>query len=549
MNASVQLDDGLRILVFAPIGRDTELTTDLLTRASIPCHGCTSLHEVCDEMRRGAGAILLTEEALSDPALDELAAALMEQPPWSDISILLFAGGDRNQASLRTLHKLEVLRNVTLLDRPVRTAAVVSTVRAAVRGRQRQYELRDVLTALQKSRIDAENANRLKDEFLATVSHELRTPLNAILGWVVMLRQARFEPSRVASILEIVERNAKAQAQLIADVLDISRMISGRVKLEFAPVPLARVIADAVDSIRPGAVAKGIEIRLDIDDGVVANADGERLQQVVWNLLSNACKFTPEGGRIDVSLRSDATTAMIVVADTGVGIPVEFLPYVFDRFRQADQGFTRAHGGLGLGLAIVKHLVEMHGGDVRASSRGPGTGATLEVRLPMARVVDRRKPIVDDDSSEIPAIDLSDHFVLVVEDDETTRELVATILSQAGARVKTAASAAAAMAEFEVEVPGLLLADIGMREEDGLALIRRIRQRSPGRGGLVRAVALSAYARPEDREATLAAGYDDFLTKPAMPGDVIRAVNRWLRPKADVGRERRRTRRAAQAAG
>jgi signal transduction histidine kinase/CheY-like chemotaxis protein len=549
MNASVQLDDGLRILVFAPIGRDTELTTDLLTRANIPCHGCTSLHEVCDEMRRGAGAILLTEEALSDPALDELAAALMEQPPWSDISILLFAGGDRNQASLRTLHKLEVLRNVTLLDRPVRTAAVVSTVRAAVRGRQRQYELRDVLTALQKSRIDAENANRLKDEFLATVSHELRTPLNAILGWVVMLRQARFEPSRVASILEIVERNARAQAQLIADVLDISRMISGRVKLVFAPVPLARVIVDAVDSIRPGAVAKGIEIRLDIDEGVVANADGERLQQVVWNLLSNACKFTPEGGRIDVSLRSDATTAMIVVTDTGVGIPVEFLPYVFDRFRQADQGFTRAHGGLGLGLAIVKHLVEMHGGDVRASSRGPGTGATLEVRLPMARVVDRRKPIGDDDSSEIPAIDLSDHFVLVVEDDETTRELVATILSQAGARVKTAASAAAAMAEFEVEVPGLLLADIGMREEDGLALIRRIRQRSPGRGGLVRAVALSAYARPEDREATLAAGYDDFLTKPAMPGDVIRAVNRWLRPKADVGRERRRTRRAAQAAG
>ncbi len=547
MSAPVQSNNDLRVLVFAPIGRDTELTADLLTRASIPCHACTSLHEVCGEMRNGAGAILLTEEALSDPGLDELAAALTEQPPWSDISILLFAGGDRNQASLRTLHKLEVLRNVTLLDRPVRTAAVVSTVRAAVRGRQRQYELRDVLMALQKSRIDAENANRLKDEFLATVSHELRTPLNAILGWVAMLRQARFEPSRVASILEIVERNARAQAQLIADVLDISRMISGRVKLEFSPVSLARVIVDAVDSIRPGAVAKGIELHVDVDEGAVANADGERLQQVVWNLLSNACKFTPQGGRIDISLQSDGTSATVIVSDTGVGIAPDFLPYVFDRFRQADQGFTRAHGGLGLGLAIVKHLVEMHGGEVRASSGGPGKGATFEVRLPLARVIDRRKPIVKEDSSEIPAIDLSGHFVLVVEDDEATRELVATILGQAGARVKTAGSVAAAMAEFEVEVPGLLLADIGMPEEDGLSMIRRIRQRSPGRGGLVRAVALSAYARPEDRDAALAAGYDDFLTKPAMPADVLRAVNRWLRRKVAVPRERRRTRRAAQA--
>jgi signal transduction histidine kinase/ActR/RegA family two-component response regulator len=538
--------DPLRVLVHAPIGRDAELTSSLLTRHNVACHVCGSVREVCHEMRAGAGAIMLTEEVLSDPAIDDLAVTLGEQPAWSDISILLFAGGDRNQASLRTLHKLEVLRNVTLLDRPLRTAAVVSTVRAAVRGRRRQYELRDVLAALHKARIDAETANRLKDEFLATVSHELRTPLNAILGWVAMLRQARFEPARVATILEIIERNAKAQAQLIADVLDISRMISGRVKLEVAPVSLARVIYDAVDSIRPGAVAKGIDLHIDLDEEAVANADADRLQQVVWNLLSNACKFTPEGGRIDVTLRADSTVATITVADTGVGIPGEFLPYVFDRFRQADQGFTRAHGGLGLGLAIVKHLVEMHGGEVHAASEGEGNGASFEVRLPLARIVERRRPPEpQEDAGVLPKVDLSDHLVLIVDDDEATRDLLEAIVSGAGARVKTVNNVAMALAELDVEVPAVVIGDIGMPGEDGLSMIRRMRQRAPGRGGLVPAIALSAYARPEDREAALASGYDEFLTKPAMPADVLRAVARVLTRREPLTRERRRAPRPA----
>ena len=539
--------DDLRVLVFAPIGRDTHLTTELLTRAAIPCHACFSLHEVCEEMRAGAGAILLTEESLSDPAIDDLAAALAGQAAWSDVSILLFAGGDRNQASLRTLHKLEVLRNVTLLDRPVRTAAVVSTVRAALRGRQRQYELRDTMLALQTSRIDAEHANRLKDEFLATVSHELRTPLNAILGWVAMLRQARFEPSRVASILEIVERNAKAQAQLIADVLDISRMVSGRVKLEVSAVSLARVMCDAVDSIRPGAAARAIELHLDVDEGPIANADPDRLQQIVWNLLSNACKFTPEGGRIDVSLRTDQTHATITVADTGAGISPDFLPFVFDRFRQAEQGSTRSHGGLGLGLAIVKHLTEMHGGEVVAQSPGPGQGATFEVRLPLARSIERAvRARQEDDStaSELPDVNLSDRSILVVDDDEATRDLLVTLLARSGGYVKAVDSVRAAMAAFEVDTPELVLADIGLPEEDGLSMIRRIRQRPPARGGLVRAIALSAYTRPEDRAAALAAGYDDFLTKPAMPGDVLRAVDRCLARPPRATPERRRPPRA-----
>jgi len=537
--------DAGRVLIFAPIGRDASLTAELLSRAGIACQVCHAMNDVCIELARGAGAILLTEEALADPRLDDLADALASQPPWSDISILLFAGSDRSQASLRTLHKLEVLRNVTLLDRPVRTAAVISTVRAALRGRQRQYELRDTLVALQRARLDAEHANRLKDEFLATVSHELRTPLNAILGWVAMLRQARFEPTRVASILEIVERNAKAQAQLIADVLDISRMISGRVKLELTPVSLARVILDAVDSVRPGAAARAIDLRLDVDEGPVANADPDRLQQVVWNLLSNASKFTPEGGRIDVTLRANRTHATITVADTGVGISSDFLPHVFDRFRQAEQGFTRSHGGLGLGLAIVKQLVEMHGGEATARSDGPGKGAIFDVRLPLARTIPREHRVRQETpSSELPKVDLSDHSILVVDDDEATRDLMVTLLSQCGAKVRAVGSAPQALQEFDVDIPGLVLADIGMPGEDGLSMIKRIRRRPPARGGLVRAVAISAYARPEDRQAALAAGYDDYLAKPAMPADVIRAVDRWLARPPRLTRERRRGRHA-----
>jgi len=533
--------DAARVLIFAPIGRDANLTAELLSRAGISCQICHSMNDVCLELARAAGAILLTEEALSDPRLDDLAEALTAQPPWSDISILLFAGSDRSEASLRTLHKLEVLRNVTLLDRPIRTAAVVSTVRAALRGRQRQYELRDTLVALQRARIEAEHANRLKDEFLATVSHELRTPLNAILGWVAMLRQARFEPTRVASILEIIERNAKAQAQLIADVLDISRMITGRVKLELTPVSLARVISDAVDSIRPGTVARGIDLHLDVEEGPVANADPDRLQQVVWNLLSNACKFTPEGGRIDIILRADRSRASITVSDTGVGISPEFMPYVFDRFRQAEQGFTRSHGGLGLGLAIVKHLVEMHGGEVTATSAGPGKGATFEVRLPLARAITRpHRDQRQTGSPEIHKVDLSDRTVLVVDDDETTRELMVTLLEQSGAHVHAVGSVRDALEQFNLDIPEIVLADIGMPEEDGLSMIRRIRQRAPARGGLVRAIAVSAYARPEDRQAALAAGYDDFLAKPVMPADVLSAVDRWLARPPRLTRERRR---------
>ena len=546
--------DDLRVLIFAPVGRDGPLTADLLTGAGIACHVCASGEELC-ESAESAGALLLTEEALSDRLVSSLAATLTGQPAWSDLSVLLFAGSERSDPSARTLRTLELLRHVTLLDRPVRKAALLTTVRAALRGRERQYELRDVLTALHKARADAEQANQLKDEFLAIVSHELRTPLNAILGWVSMLRQARVEPGRLDHILAIVERNARAQAQLIADVLDISRMVGGRVTLHLEPVSLARIVSDAADAVRPGAAAKGVLLHVDVEEGPVVDADPDRLQQVVWNVLSNACKFTPEGGRVEVKLRASESSAVIVVADTGVGISPEFLPFVFDRFRQADQGFTRAAGGLGLGLAIAKQLVEMHGGQVTASSPGIGRGASFEIQLPLAGRA-RKSPArvqPDDDSQSAERVDLTDHFILVVEDDPATRELLETILVQAGARVKAVDSAAAAVDQLDIEVPSLVLADIGMPEEDGLTMMRRIRKRPPARGGLVRAVALSAYARPQDREAALAAGFDDFLTKPALPVHIVRTIGLWTisagvpTPGRKPGRSRARAQPAEQS--
>lgn len=386
-----------------------------------------------------------------------------------------------------------------------------------------------LLVREQELRRQAEEANRMKDEFLATLSHELRTPLNAMLGWAQVLRLGKLDSDAAARALETIERNARAQAQLIADLLDVSRIITGKLRLDLQPVELPKIIEATLDSVRPGADAKGVRLEVSLDrltSPVLGDTD--RLQQVIWNLLSNAIKFTPAGGRVMVRLQQIGASAEIRVADTGAGIRPDFLPYVFDRFRQAESTITRSHGGLGLGLSIVRHLVELHGGSVAVHSEGEGKGASFTVRLPVRQAAAESSASLDDTMDKAQVWDIQGLLagvrVLVVEDEDDTRELLVTALEQCGAQVTSSSSAADALASFDRLPPDVLVSDLAMPDEDGFSLIRKVRSRDAGNGGAVPAAALTAYARTEDRIRALAAGFQKHLPKPIDPSDLIAAV-------------------------
>ncbi|MDX6696458.1 MAG: hypothetical protein QOF02_4061 [Blastocatellia bacterium] len=384
----------------------------------------------------------------------------------------------------------------------------------------------------QAARHAAEEASRLKDEFLATISHELRTPLTAMLGWAYLLRAGQLDEQGARGALETIERNARSQSQLIDDLLDVSRIITGKLRLDVRQIDPASFIGAAIEALRPAAEAKGVRIQKVMDTGISSIAgDPARMQQVVWNLLSNAIKFTPRGGRVQVRFERVNSHIEIAVSDTGFGIDAKFLPHVFERFRQADQSTTREHGGLGLGLAIVRHLVELHGGTVRAESHGEGSGSTFTVMLPLLTVYEsgagevRAHPKASDDA---PAPDCPEKLdglkVLVVDDEADTRELLGIVLGRCGAQVTTAASVFEALALIERVQPDVLVSDIGMPGEDGYELIRRVRALAPEQGGRVPAVALTAYARTEDRLRVLRSGYQMHLPKPVEVTELVAIV-------------------------
>jgi signal transduction histidine kinase/ActR/RegA family two-component response regulator len=387
--------------------------------------------------------------------------------------------------------------------------------------------------ASSQAREALEQASRAKDEFLATMSHELRTPLHSILGWANLLREQPRDEKILEQGLEVIERNAKTQERLIGDLLDVSRIISGKLRLAVARTSLWDVVHGAADVVRPAAESKGVRLLVDIDPDLPALvADAARLQQVVWNLLINGIKFTPQGGRIVVTAQWTNSKVLLQVRDTGSGIAPEHLPHVFERFLQVDSSATRRHGGLGLGLAIVRHVVEAHGGTVEAQSDGLGHGATFTVSLPILAIdvsaAETGAPaeVAEASVSPAPRTRLDGMRILVVEDDPDALELIKRVLVAAGAQVTAAATAPAALAAptpFDV-----IVSDIGMAQMDGYALMKRIRSREIG--GTIPSIALTAYARAEDAERAIRAGYQEHVAKPIEPSKLVAAVARW-RPR------------------
>ncbi len=650
-----------RVLVLAPTARDARITEALLDKVGLACVACENIRDLAEMIRLGAEAALLTEEAIVSEGIDEMIRVLAEQPAWSDFPIVLLV---KQFFPPSTSRVLDSLSNVTLLERPSPMRSLVSAVQAAIRSRERQYQLRSVLMENEESfsllntlvgnapvgiacldaemryrlvnrplaemnglpieahlgrtlaevvpdlaaqveplfrealagrpvvdypltghtrkvpgeqrdwlgswypiktandrmlgvgvivqeitdrkraeqekqllleseraaRSAAERANRLKDDFLATLSHELRTPLNGILGWAQLLQG---NPSRsdadLTRGLEAIARNAKAQAELIEDLLDMGRIISGKLRLDVRTITPAAVVGTAIDTVRPAADARGIRIEQTLDPGAgPIKGDPNRLQQVVWNLLTNAVKFTPRGGKVQVVVKRVDSRVEISVADTGQGIDPEFLPHVFDRFSQADGSSARRHRGLGLGLAIVRNLVEMHGGTVRVDSPGEGKGATFTLALPLVVAPEESngQPGEHPRKGESTPLDVSlaGLRILVVDDEPDGREVVTRVLQEYHATAFMASSAQDALDILQREKVDLVISDIGMPERDGYWLIQKIRSLPPEDGGTVPAAALTAFARTEDRKRVLLSGYQTHIPKPVEASELITVV-------------------------
>jgi len=375
------------------------------------------------------------------------------------------------------------------------------------------------------ARAAAEAANRAKDEFLSTLSHELRNPLNAVHGWATLIERGQLGEAQARRAVQIIIRNVDAQIRLVDDLLDMSRVVSGRMRLVVQPVDLRDLIEDALEAVRHAAEAKGIRLQPVLEaPRLLVTGDPGRLQQIVWNLLENAVKFTPKDGRVQVQLQRVRSHVEIIVSDTGQGISADVLPYVFDRLRQGQTGSTRGHGGLGIGLGLVRHLAELHGGSVYAESPGEGQGATFVVKLPLMVAEMREQPIAPRETPPLESTALTGARIVVVDDDPTAVELIREVLVQAGAEVIECRSADEALQAVAQRRPGVLISDIEMPGQDGYSLIRKVRAQSPERGGKIPAVALTAFGRPEDRIRSLTAGFNIHVSKPVDPAELIAIV-------------------------
>ena len=514
-----------------PTGRDGALVAQTLRGNGLECKICEDREDFLLEIADGAGSALLAEEAVDEQMSNRLVRTLTGQPVWSDLPVILFSSNNRNAESL--LETLGGRINVTIVERPIRITMLVSAVRGALRARQRQYQTRDLLSQL-------EQADEQKDLFLATLSHELRTPLNSILGWIQILRGRELDDTARKHALEVIERNAHSQADMISDILFVSRIITGKLEIKHEPFDVSSVVNQAVDMIRPVAEGKSIELSIDATEYEPAPVEGdaERLQQVLLNLLTNAAKFTPEGGKISVLVRRSDTNVSVSVEDNGQGISPEFLPYVFERFRQADSTYVRRIGGLGLGLAIVRHLVELHSGTVTAESEGKDRGARFTVTLP---IVDGKRVSTARATSENGAKHFSDFgsrfkglSALLVEDDADSRDMLSMTLKICGVDVVSVGTVDEALEQLPIVRPDILISDIGLPKKDGYDLIEKVRSLPPEAGGQTPAIALTGYVSVQDRNLALEAGYQEHLPKPVDSHKLLELLAKLVKDRTST---------------
>jgi signal transduction histidine kinase/DNA-binding response OmpR family regulator len=514
--------------------------SETISPSAIPAEALRALEHLVSEQKpfrlTDADDLLVEPDAPSDIVQSFLGAPVLSPLGVSGWVYLLNKNDDENfsEADERLAATLATQVAVAYENARLYTEAQnhATELRLEVAERKQAEEERAaMLIREQAARAEAESANRTKDEFLATLSHELRTPLTAILGWSHLLRTNELQAPQFAHALETIERNARSQSQLIDDLLDVSRIVTGKLEVEFSTVDLSSVVQAALESVHPALTAKKIDLETFVEPGLHVSGDAHRMQQIFWNLFTNAIKFTPKGGHVRIATEKHDSEVSIKIADTGIGISPEFLPYIFDRFRQADGSTTRAQGGLGLGLAIVRHLVDVHHGRVEVESAGTKQGSTFTVSLPLAISAGANHnngvgtdPLKREEHLVKSRRILDGLKILVVDDDADTRDLVTTILTRCGSEVRCSASAAEALTAFQEWNPDLLVSDIGMPEEDGYGLIRRLRELKSKRAKQIPALALTAYATDQDRSLALSAGFQVHLAKPIEPESLVSSI-------------------------
>jgi signal transduction histidine kinase len=509
MTAAVRTSAELRVLMLLPTLKDAELTAAMLGKAEVVCHHCRDLNELCRELDQGAGAVIIAEEAVSREDADCLKRWLDHQPQWSDLPVMILArhGAD----SITVSDSIFWFGNVTLLERPTRVALLVSTIRSALRGRERQYQIRDHLLEKEEIEEALRESDRRKDEFLAILAHELRNPLAPIRNSLHILSMNEEHNPAAMQVCEVIERQVNHMVRLVDDLLDVSRVTRNTIELQKEPLEVAAFIRSAVEASRPLIDAANHRFALSLPvEPLTIEGDFVRLTQVIANLLNNAAKYTEPGGQIRLSVKQDQRDVVISIRDTGAGIAPEHLPHVFELFMQVDHRAARTQGGLGIGLTLVKSLVELHDGKISASSAGIGQGSEFQIRLPLLH---RESHVRRNETSSPPQAQLTSKRILVVDDNKDAATSLGLLLKLLGATVQVVTSGPDALDAIEKSRPSIVLLDIGMPGMDGLEVARRIREQH-GHDEIT-LIALTGWGQESDRKRTQEAGFDHHLIKPA----------------------------------